>query len=88
MAFHQVQVPQNRTMAATSSSTANNTAYNASNGGANNAPSVRGPGYVVFERLPQQAFSRTSLEKATAAKLKLEHYYKKAVDDVVERNAR
>ncbi|CAD6572712.1 MAG: Serine/threonine-protein kinase [Cyphobasidiales sp. Tagirdzhanova-0007] len=53
-----------------------------------NGPSLRGPDYVVFERLPQQAFSRSSLEKATAAKLKLEHYYKKAVDDVVERNAR
>lgn len=53
-----------------------------------NAPSARGPDYVVFERLPQQAFSRSGLEKATAAKLKLEHYYKKAVDDVVERNTR
>jgi protein-serine/threonine kinase len=57
------------------------------NGGMN-APSARGPDYVVFERLPQQAFSRSGLEKATAAKLKLEHYYKKAVDDVVERNGR
>jgi protein-serine/threonine kinase len=52
------------------------------------APSARGPDYVVFERLPSQAFSRSGLEKATAAKLKLEHYYKKAVDDVVERNTR
>ena len=62
-----------------------------SNGSANgsvNPPSARGPDYVVFERLPQQAFSRSGLEKATAAKLKLEHYYKKAVDDVVERNTR
>lgn len=63
-----------------------------SNGGSNNShsnpPSARGPDYVVFERLPQQAFSRSGLEKATAAKLKLEHYYKKAVDDVVERNTR
>lgn len=60
-----------------------------SNGvGSVNAPSARGPDYVVFERLPQQAFSRSGLEKATAAKLKLEHYYKKAVDDVVERNTR
>lgn len=60
-----------------------------SNGsGSVNAPSARGPDYVVFDRLPSQAFSRSGLEKATAAKLKLEHYYKKAVDDVVERNAR
>lgn len=60
-----------------------------SNGnGSVSAPSARGPDYVVFERLPQQAFSRSGLEKATAAKLKLEHYYKKAVDDVVERNTR
>lgn len=42
----------------------------------------------MFERLPQQAFSRSSLEKAMAAKMKLEHFYKKAVDDVVERNTR
>lgn len=58
------------------------------NPGNGSGPSIRGPDYVVFERLPQQAFNRTSLEKATAAKLKLEYYYKKAVDDVVERNGR
>ena len=46
------------------------------------------PDYVVFARQPQQAFSRAGLEKATATKLKLEHYYKKAVDDVVDRNKR
>lgn len=53
-----------------------------------NTAANRSADYVVFTRLPQQAFSRGGLEKATAAKLKLEHYYKKAVDDVVERNAR
>ena len=63
---------------AANNSTASNTALN----------SARGADYVVFQRMPQQAFSRAGLEKATAAKLKLEHYYKKAVDDVVERNAR
>ena len=55
---------------------------------ASNTAANRGADYVVFQRMPQQAFSRAGLEKATAAKLKLEHYYKKAVDDVVERNAR
>lgn len=63
-----------------STSTAANTAANSALG--------RPADYVVFQRQPQQAFSRAGLEKATAAKLKLEHYYKKAVDDVVERNAR
>ena len=48
----------------------------------------RSSDYVVFTREPTQMFSRTSVEKATAAKLKLEHFYKKAVDDVVERNQR
>lgn len=75
MAYQQQQQPggaQSAAMAQSSSS----------------GPSIRGADYVVFERLPQQQFSRTGLEKATAAKLKLEHYYKKAVDDVVERNGR
>lgn len=55
---------------------------------ATNGISPRGPDYVVFERKPAIMFSRTSIEKAQAAKLKLEHFYKKVVDDCVERNQR
>ncbi|GAA5978348.1 hypothetical protein JCM11641_004662 [Rhodosporidiobolus odoratus] len=42
--------------------------------------------YVYFDRNPN--FSKHTLEKAQAAKLKLEHYYQKAVHDAIERNAR
>ncbi|BGP17914.1 hypothetical protein JCM10213_003921 [Rhodosporidiobolus nylandii] len=42
--------------------------------------------YVYFDRNP--AFSKHTLEKAQAAKLKLEHYYQKAVQEAIERNTR
>ncbi|BGP33596.1 Serine/threonine-protein kinase [Rhodotorula toruloides] len=42
--------------------------------------------YVVFDRRPQ--FRKDTLEKAQAAKLKLEHYYQKAVQEAIERNTR
>jgi protein-serine/threonine kinase len=48
------------------------------------SPQHRPPDYVYFDR-STAGFSKASLEKATAAKLKLEHYYKKAVEEVVER---
>ncbi|KAH8925911.1 AGC/NDR protein kinase [Atractiella rhizophila] len=43
--------------------------------------------YVYFNREPNQ-FSKASLEKTQAAKLKLEHYYKKAVEEAKERIGR
>ncbi|GAA5856132.1 hypothetical protein JCM8547_002996 [Rhodosporidiobolus lusitaniae] len=42
--------------------------------------------YVYFDRNP--SFSKHTLEKAQAAKLKLEHYYQKAVQEAIERNTR
>ncbi len=42
--------------------------------------------YVYFDRNP--SFSKATLEKAQAAKLKLEHYYQKAVQEAIERNTR
>jgi protein-serine/threonine kinase len=48
------------------------------------SPQHRAPDYVYFDR-STAGFSKASLEKATGAKLKLEHYYKKAVEEVVER---
>ncbi|GMK55161.1 hypothetical protein CspeluHIS016_0202170 [Cutaneotrichosporon spelunceum] len=47
----------------------------------------RGPDYVYFERRPQQ-FSEETRGKATAAKMKLELYYKEAVEGVVGRKER
>lgn len=43
--------------------------------------------YVYFERKPE-LFSKTTQENANSAKVRLEHYYKKAVEEVVERNGR
>jgi protein-serine/threonine kinase len=42
--------------------------------------------YVYFERQPN--FRKDTLEKAQAAKLKLEHFYQKAVQEAIERNTR
>ncbi|GAA6009657.1 uncharacterized protein JCM10292_003879, partial [Rhodotorula paludigena] len=42
--------------------------------------------YVYFDRRPH--FRKDTLEKAQAAKLKLEHYYQKQVHDAIERNTR
>jgi len=43
--------------------------------------------YVYFERNPQ-SFKKDTLEKGQAAKLKLEHYYQKMVQEAIERNTR
>ncbi|GAA5893101.1 hypothetical protein JCM5296_003073 [Sporobolomyces johnsonii] len=43
--------------------------------------------YVYFERAPG-GFRKDTLEKAQAAKLKLEHYYQKQVQEAIERNTR
>lgn len=43
--------------------------------------------YVYFERSPH-GFRKDTLEKAQAAKLKLEHFYQKAVQEAIERNGR
>lgn len=53
-------------------------------------PSVPTPiptAYVYFERAPG-GFKKDTLEKAQAAKLKLEHFYQKAVQEAIERNGR
>ncbi|CAE6391896.1 unnamed protein product [Rhizoctonia solani] len=43
--------------------------------------------YVYFERTTA-GFSKDALPKATMAKLKLEHFYKVAVESAIERNTR
>lgn len=43
--------------------------------------------YVYFDRNPKP-FRKDTLEKAQAAKLKLEHYYQKQVQEAIERNTR
>lgn len=48
---------------------------------------VFSPSYVYFQRLPSQ-FSKSTLEKTTACKLKIEHIYRKAVEEAIERNQR
>jgi protein-serine/threonine kinase len=49
--------------------------------------SDRGPDYVYFERKPN-LFGQDIVQKATAAKMRLELYYKEAVQGVVERKER
>ena len=51
------------------------------------ASRVRGEDYVYFER-STEGFSPDAVSRATAAKLKLESYYKLAVDVAIERNGR
>ncbi|TEB36568.1 kinase-like protein [Coprinellus micaceus] len=50
-------------------------------------PKAKGDDYVYFDR-STKGFSTDSVARATAAKLKLESYYKVAVDSAIERNAR
>lgn len=52
------------------------------------SPKPRGDDYVYFDRKPQDHFTTDAVARATAAKLKLESYYKVAVDTAIERNAR
>lgn len=48
----------------------------------------RDPDYVFFERTPHTVFSKDGIARATAAKMKLELFYKTAVESAVERNTR
>jgi hypothetical protein len=48
----------------------------------------RDPDYVYFERTPSTVFSKDAIARATAAKMKLELFYKTAVESAVERNTR
>ena len=49
--------------------------------------SNKGPDYVYFARNPQQYSSHT-LQKSTATKMRMELYYKQAVEGVVQRKER
>ncbi|KAF9240650.1 kinase-like domain-containing protein [Melanogaster broomeanus] len=51
------------------------------------ASNTKGDDYVYFER-STEGFSSDAVSRATAAKLKLESYYKLAVDVAIERNRR
>ena len=55
------------------------------NGQASN--SAKSPDYVYFDRTTA-GFSDDAVPRAKAAQLKLEHYYKVAVDAAIERNQR
>jgi protein-serine/threonine kinase len=52
-----------------------------------NGSAPRGSDYVYFER-STAGFSKDAVPKATAAKMKLEHFYKVAVESAIERNKR
>ncbi|EGG04639.1 uncharacterized protein MELLADRAFT_49110 [Melampsora larici-populina 98AG31] len=53
----------------------------------NGSGQVKEQDYVYFQRIPSQ-FSKTTAEKTTACKLKIEHIYRKAVEEAIERNQR
>lgn len=55
------------------------------NGTASNA--AKSPDYVYFDRTTV-GFSDDAVPRAKGAQLKLEHYYKVAVDAAIERNTR
>jgi len=54
---------------------------------AGGAAANRGPDYVLFDR-SLAGFSEDTVQKTKAAQLKLEHFYKAAVDLAIERNNR
>ena len=54
---------------------------------AQSSSSNKGADYVYFERTTA-GFSEDAVPRAKAAQLKLEHYYKVAVDAAIERNTR
>lgn len=56
-------------------------------GGRGGGQGDRGPDYVYFERKPAQ-FGETIAQKSTAAKMRLELYYKETVEGVVGRKER
>lgn len=59
-------------------------------GGSSNSPNSlgeKGNDYVYFERRPQM-FGEQVMQKSTAAKMRLELYYKEAVEGVVARKGR
>jgi protein-serine/threonine kinase len=55
--------------------------------GSNPGGAEKGADYVYFER-STQGMSKTTLDAATGAKLKLEHFYKIAVEQAIERSNR
>lgn len=59
-------------------------ASSAQNSGSN---SSRSADYVYFDRTTA-GFSEEAIPKAKAAQLKLEHFYKVAVESAIERNQR
>jgi protein-serine/threonine kinase len=59
----------------------------AAGGGPVNNNNNKGPDYVLFDR-SLTGFSEDTIQKAKAAQLKLEHFYKAAVDLAIERNNR
>jgi hypothetical protein len=73
-----------------SSSSSGQFASSGSLSSANNVPGSRdnkGPDYVYFQRNPQQ-YSTHILQKSTATKMRMELYYKQAVEGVVQRKER
>ncbi|ORY32149.1 putative serine/threonine-protein kinase orb6 [Naematelia encephala] len=75
------QVPPHQQLQSSSSSASS------SLGNSGGSPGDKGPDYVYFERKPNQ-FGETVTGKAMAAKMKLELYYKEAVEGVVGRKER
>ena len=55
--------------------------------GAQSSNHAKSPDYVYFDRTTA-GFSDDAVPRAKAAQLKLEHYYKVAVDAAIERNQR
>lgn len=58
-----------------------------SSNGSGRAAADKGADYVYFER-STEGMSKTTLDAATGAKLKLEHFYKVAVEQAIERAGR
>lgn len=69
-------------------STSSSTGPGPSSGQLATAAEKKGADYVYFDRQPTQHFSKDATARATGAKMKLELFYKVAVESAIERNNR
>lgn len=84
----QQQQQQQQQVQSRTSTSSNASGPGPSSGQIPTAAEKKGADYVVFDRQPAQTFSKDAIARATGAKMKLEQFYKVAVESAIERNNR
>jgi len=85
--LQQQQQQQHQPMQGVQSTSPSSSSINSQTNRSSTQSNEKGADYVYFER-STQGMSKTTLDAATGAKLKLEHYYKIAVEQAIERSNR